>query len=637
VNKLLAQQLEKAKDASGAVDVDRLANLVTEAYEAADRDRQRTDHSIGLMVEERDRMSRELDALVTERTAALKSREEQLEAQNLRFDAAINNMTQALLMFDKDARLVICNNRYLEMYPGAASATLPGATLLECLQARATAGTLGGEPEEIAETVLAGVARGKPFAWLSELPDGRTISIRIHPIADGGWVATNEDVTDRRQAERRIAHMARHDALTDLPNRAYLREFLDDALTRVRPGERLAVLYVDVDEFKGVNDTLGHAIGDELLKAVAERLRGCIREHDAVARVGGDEFAIVQTGIVRGAAEAAALGTRVCEALRAPYRLGAYDIVVEATVGIAIAPDDSDDASDLIKHADLALNRAKGGSHGTFRFFEPEMDARMKARRTLELALRKALTNGEFVLHYQPVVNLADGRVTCCEGLIRWRHPERGEISPAEFIPVAEEMGLIIPIGDWVIHQACADAKAWPEDVRVAINLSPLQLLNPRLVPTIVQELAASGLPASRLEVEITESVLMQNTETTLSALHRLRGLGIRISMDDFGTGYSSLSNLRSFPFDKIKIDRSFINGLPEREDSTAIVRAVASLARSLKMTTTAEGVETSAQMEQVRLLGCTEMQGYYFSRPRPVEHINRLLNRDDVRPAKIA
>ena len=637
MNKLLAQQLENAKDARGAVDVDRLANLVTEAYEAADRDRQRTDHSMGLMVEERDRMSRELEGLVADRTAALKSREAELEAQNLRFDAAINNMTQALLMFDKDARLVICNNRYYEMYPGAASATLPGATLLECLQARATAGTLGGEPEETAETVLAGVARGKPFAWLSELPDGRTISIRIHPIADGGWVATNEDVTDRRQAERRIAHMARHDALTDLPNRAYLREFLDDALTRVRPGERLAVLYVDVDEFKGVNDTLGHAIGDELLKAVAERLRGCIREHDAVARVGGDEFAIVQTGIVRGAAEAAALATRVCEALRAPYRLGAYDVVVEATVGIAIAPDDSDDASDLIKHADLALNRAKGGSHGTFRFFEPEMDARMKARRTLELALRKALTAGEFVLHYQPVVNLADGRVTCCEGLIRWRHPERGEISPAEFIPVAEEMGLIIPIGDWVIHQACADAKAWPEDVRVAINLSPLQLLNPRLVPTIVQELAASGLPASRLEVEITESVLMQNTETTLSALHRLRGLGIRISMDDFGTGYSSLSNLRSFPFDKIKIDRSFINGLPEREDSTAIVRAVAGLARSLKMTTTAEGVETSAQMEQVRLLGCTEMQGYYFSRPRPVEHINRLLNRDDVRPAKIA
>ena len=633
MNKLLAQQIEKAKGASGTVDIDRLVSLVSETYEAADLDRQRTGRSI----EERDRMSKQLEALVVERTAAIKSREAELEAQNLRFDAAINNMTQALLMFDKDARLVICNNRYYEMYPGAAAASVPGASLLECLHARASAGVLGGESEDIAETVLATVARGKPSAWLSELPDGRTISVRIHPIADGGWVATNEDVTDRRQAERRIAHMARHDALTDLPNRAYLHEFLTDALSRVRPDERLAVLYLDIDEFKGVNDTLGHATGDDLLKAVAERLRGCIREHDAVARVGGDEFAIVQTGILRGAAEAAALATRICDAIRAPYRLGAYDIVVEATVGIAIAPDDADDASDLIKHADLALNRAKGETHGTFRFFEAEMDARMKARRTLELALRKALTAGEFELQYQPVVNLSDGRITCCEALIRWRHPERGEISPVEFVPVAEEMGLIVPIGDWVIHQACIDARAWPEDVRVAINLSPLQLLNPRLVPTIVQELAASGLPASRLEVEITESVLMQNTETTLSALHRLRGLGIRISMDDFGTGYSSLSNLRSFPFDKIKIDRSFINGLPEREDSTAIVRAVATLARSLKMTTTAEGVETSAQMEQVRLLGCTEMQGYYFSRPRPVEHINRLLSREDIRPAKIA
>ena len=637
MNKLFARQVEKAHDETGAVDMERLGALVGAAYEAAQHDRRRTDRSIGLMIEELDQMTGRLEKLVAERTIALRAREADLEAQNLRFDAAINNMSQGLLMFDSAARLVICNRRYLEMYHLADGDVRPGASLLEIIALQVANGTLVGQPEELAENVLAAVATQRPAGWLNGLPDGRTISVRLHTTADGGWVTTHDDISDRRDAEKRIAHMARHDALTDLPNRAAISERLEELAEHIRRGERLAVLYLDLDEFKSVNDTLGHAVGDDLLRAVAERLRGCLREQDAVARVSGDEFVVVQTGVTHGAAESAALAARICETLRAPFRLGSIDVVVETSIGVSIAPDDGGNAADLLKNAGIALHRAKGEGRGTIRFFEPSMDDRMKERRALEVALRVALAAGDFELHYQPLVNLADGRVTACEALIRWQTPEGERVGPEEFIPVAEEMGLVVPIGEWVIRQACADAATWPEGVRVAVNLSPIQLTNPRLVPVVVGALAASSLPASRLELEVTETVLMQNTETTLSTLRRLHGLGVRISMDDFGTGYSSLSNLRSFPFDKIKIDRSFVGGLPGRTDSLAIVRAVAGLARNLNMVTTAEGVETAAQMELVRQAGCTEMQGYYFSRPLPIDQINSLLANHAARSARTA
>ncbi len=637
MNKLFARQVEKAKDASGQLDVERLRALVTEAYDAADRDRRRTDRSIGLMIEELDALNRSLETQVADRTAALRAREAELSAQNLRFDAAINNMSQALLMFDENARLVIHNNRYLQMYDLPAGVMHPGQSLLALIEMEVKNRTLVGDPVELAENVLAAAARRKATSWLNELPDGRTISVRLHPIADGGWVTTHEDISDRREAERRIAHMVRHDALTDLPNRVMLRERLAEALAVSAAKERIAVLYLDVDRFKAVNDDFGHAAGDDLLKALAARLRACVDDRATVARIGGDEFAIVRTGVSAGGSEAAALAVRVGEAVRLPFQLQGRDVSVETSIGISVAPDDAADSGELIKNAELALQRAKAEGRGLVRFFEPEMDERMKARRALEAALRIALATGEFVLFYQPVVNLADGRITGCEALIRWNHPERGEVSPAEFIPVAEEMGLIVPLGEWVLRQACSDARNWPDDVRIAVNLSPIQLLNPRLLPVVLNALASAGIAASRLEIEITETALMQNTETTLSALHRLHNLGIRISMDDFGTGYSSLSNLRSFPFDKIKIDRSFISGLPEREDSVAIVRAVASLAASLNMITTAEGVETAAQMDRVQKLGCTEMQGFHFSRARPVEFITRLLQSEAVRPAMSA
>jgi diguanylate cyclase (GGDEF)-like protein len=625
VNSLFARQLAKATQPDGSVDIDLLGRLVSGAYDQAHHDRSRTDRSIGLMIEELDGLHRGLERLVEDRTLALRQREEQLSAQNLRFDAALNNMSQALLMFDSQARLVISNSRYQEMYGLSSEIVKPGCLLRELLEHRRRDGTFAGDPDSYIENVMSAIAEGKTWGQLTELPDGRTIAVINHPMAGGGWVATHEDITERRRAEKQIAHMARHDALTDLPNRLLLRDRLTYALAEPSRDKRLAVLYLDLDHFKTVNDTLGHQIGDDLLRTVAARLRDCVGDADTVARVGGDEFAIIHTGIEQPN-DAAMLARRICEAVKEPCELHGHAVIVDTSIGIALAPGDGTDPTELLKNADMALYRAKADGRGTYRFFEPEMDAGMKARRTLELALRTALANGEFELHYQPLVNLEDRRVTCCEALIRWQHPERGLIPPTEFIPVAEEIGLIVPLGEWVLRQACSDAMQWPTETKVAVNLSPLQVMNQNLVAVVVGALAASGLPASRLEVEITESVLMQNSETTLATLHRLRELGVKISMDDFGTGYSSLSYLRSFPFDKIKIDRCFISGLATGDDSVAIVLAIAGLAKHLGIATTAEGVETRQQLQQVKALGCSEMQGFLFSAPRRIDEVTQML-----------
>jgi diguanylate cyclase (GGDEF)-like protein/PAS domain S-box-containing protein len=636
VNSLFSRQRAKATKPCGSIDLDRLGQLVSGAYDQAHQDRQRTDRSIALMIEELDQLNRGLERLVEERTVALRQREEELRAQNVRFDAALNNMSQALLMFDSAARLVISNHRYQEMYGLSPETVKPGSPLRELLEHRRDAGTFSDDPDSYIEHLMTVIAQGKTWGQLMELPDGRTISVLNQPMAGGGWVATHEDITERRQAEKQIAHMARHDALTDLPNRVLLRDRLAHALAELPRDKRLAVLYLDLDHFKSVNDTLGHQIGDELLKTMAACLRNCVREADTVARVGGDEFAIIHTGIEQPN-DAAILARRICEAVKEPCELHGHAVIVDTSIGIALAPGDGIDPTELLKNADMALYRAKADGRGTYRFFEPAMDARMKARRTLELALRVALANGEFKLHYQPLVSLDDRRITCCEALIRWQHPERGLIQPAEFIPLAEEIGLIVPLGEWVLRQACADAMAWPADVKVAVNLSPIQVMNQNLVAVIVGALAAAGLPASRLEVEITESVLMQNSEATLATLHRLRELGVKISMDDFGTGYSSLSYLRSFPFDKIKIDRCFISGLATGDDSVAIVLAIAGLAKHLGIATTAEGVETRQQLQQVKALGCSEMQGFLFSAPRPIDEVTQLLRSRVDRDAAFA
>ncbi|MCJ2088934.1 EAL domain-containing protein [Methylobacterium sp. E-005] len=453
-----------------------------------------------------------------------------------------------------------------------------------------------------------------------------TVQAELQPVAGGSWVVTLEDVSTRKASEARADEMARLDPLTGLPNRLLLRERLAEALARLaRTGEACALLLIDLDRFKPVNDTLGHPIGDALLEKVADRLRSTVRPTDTVARIGGDEFVILQAG-VRDAAGTQALARRIVDLIGRTYMVEGHLLTIGASVGVALAPEDGADADRLLKNADLALYRAKLDGRGTYRFFEPEMDARMQARRKLELDMRQALARREFQLHYQPQLQLESGRLIGCEALIRWRHPDRGLVSPLDFIPLAEEIGLIVPIGEWVIRQACRDAMTWPAHMSVAVNVSPAQFKSDRLVETIISALASSGLPAQRLEVEITEGVLLQENEKTLQTLHRLRELGVRVSMDDFGTGYSSLSYLRSFPFDKIKIDRSFVKDLATKPDGEAIIRAIAGLGKSLGMTTVAEGVETPEQMQRIRLEGCTDVQGYLISRPVPTEDLLQVL-----------
>jgi diguanylate cyclase (GGDEF)-like protein len=468
------------------------------------------------------------------------------------------------------------------------------------------------------------VERRQPTVFELRRAD-HTVQADLHPVAGGRWVVTLEDVSTRKATEARADEMARLDPLTGLPNRLLLRERLAESLARLaRTGEACALLLVDLDRFKPVNDTLGHPVGDALLEKVADRLRSTVRPTDTVARIGGDEFVILQTGI-RDAAGTQALARRIVDLIGRTYMVEGHLLTIGASVGVALAPEDGTDADRLLKNADLALYRAKLDGRGTYRFFEPEMDARMQARRKLELDMRQALARREFQLHYQPQLQLESERLIGCEALIRWRHPDRGLVSPLDFIPLAEEIGLIVPIGEWVIRQACRDAMTWPAHMSVAVNVSPAQFKSDRLVETIISALATSGLPARRLEVEITEGVLLQENAKTLQTLHRLRELGVRVSMDDFGTGYSSLSYLRSFPFDKIKIDRSFVKDLASKPDGEAIIRAIAGLGKSLGMTTVAEGVETAEQMQRIRLEGCTDVQGYLISKPLPTEDLARV------------
>jgi len=435
--------------------------------------------------------------------------------------------------------------------------------------------------------------------------------------------ATNE--TNRRGVAQ-IARLAHYDPLTDLPNRVLFQKHLVEALARrARKGDQLAVHFIDLDRFKTVNDTLGHPLGDALLREAAERLRACVREGDTVARLGGDEFAVVQTGL-SDMGGATRLAGRIVEAMAAPFDLQGHQVVIGASVGVAAAPSDGEDADELLKKADMALYRAKGDGRGAFHFFERAMDEQLQARRALELDLRRALTAGEFELFYQPLYNLGDERVTGCEALLRWRHPDRGMVSPADFIPLAEEIGLIVPLGEWVLRAACAEAAKWPDYVRLAVNLSPAQFRDRGLVRTVVSALATSGLPAQRLELEITESVLLQDSAANMTMLHDLKALGVRISMDDFGTGYSSLSYLRSFPFDKIKIDQTFVRDILDDSDAMAIIKAVLDLGASMGIVTTAEGVETLEQLNALRGQGCAEIQGYFISRPAPASEIARLL-----------
>jgi diguanylate cyclase (GGDEF)-like protein len=549
-----------------------------------------------------------------------------LRVQNLRFNALLADMPLGVCMFDETERLAISNDRYLQMYRLPTDGIAPGTSLREIVQRKKASGAILGDVEAFCDNLAGQLHQGLLVRDLAHLDDGRVISSMSQPMEDGGWVSIHEDITERKRTEEKIAYMAHHDALTGLLNRARFADQLEERLASVTQGAQLTVLFLDLDHFKYVNDTLGHLVGDELLKAVAERLRGCVEQGDVIARLGGDEFAIIHAEI-EGTEDSSRLADRICAAIKAPYDIGGLQATVDVSIGVARAPKESIRSAELMKRADVALYRAKGDGRSVYRIFEPGMFSLIAARRALESDLRSGIARGEFQLFYQPVVNIEEDRIVGLEGLLRWHHPERGTIPPSEFIPIAEETGLIVPLGEWVIRQACLDAANWPNEIKIAVNLSPAQFRNRNLTQVIINALGSSGVAPSRLELEITEEILLGHSRENLAVLEQFRMLGIQIVMDDFGVGYSSLNYLRLFPFDKIKIDRSFVNDLSSGDDlSLAIVQAVTRLANVLRVPTTAEGIETKEQLELVRAAGCIEFQGYLFSKPRPATEIMQLL-----------
>jgi diguanylate cyclase (GGDEF)-like protein len=563
-------------------------------------------------------------ASLAEREGKLSEKSRELERANRTIDAAFNNMSHGLNMIDKEGRVLICNEPYCRIYDVPPAMVAPGARLVDVLAYRKRHGNFEGDPEAFVARLCAQMETGEKLHTRAQLADGRLIAVVNEPMIDGGWVATHEDITERQRSQERVARMARHDALTDLANRLLFRERMEEALDRYKTtGSGYTVFVFDLDLFKAVNDSLGHPVGDALLKAVARRLQETTREADTVGRLGGDEFAILQHADARQRESAVALAERLLTVIGAPYEIDGHRVVIGISIGIAMAPHDGLDSAHLLRNADLALYRAKADGRNAYRFFEQEMDEDLRLRRTLEIDLSNAVANDEFEAHYQPLVDIETGAICAIEALIRWHHPVHGLIAPDSFIPIAEERGMITAIGRWILRRACRDAAAWPAHIRVAVNLSPVQFRNSDLLEIVSGALADCELPPERLELEITESVLLQKNARDISILHQIKSLGVSVVLDDFGTGYSSLSYLRLFPFDKIKIDKSFVQEMPNRADCAAIVCAITSLGRELNMVTAAEGVETEEQLALVRAAGCRLAQGFLFSHPRPVAELD--------------
>lgn len=542
------------------------------------------------------------------------------------FDTALNNMPHGLCMFRVNGQLAVMNHRFSEIMNLSEDLARSGAGAYEIIAACVSAGSISAASGEM---ILAEIESSQAKDIVTADPDverNRSLSWTFQPMADGGAVVLLEDITERRNAEARISHLARYDELTTLPNRVNFRDEIGRLLAiQQGVGQLSALLFVDLDQFKQVNDTLGHPCGDQLLCAVANRLREMLRPEDFVARFGGDEFVVFQQNI-NSHEDAAVLARRIVDRLSERYRIDNHLVEIGASVGIAMtSPGVSADT--LLKNADLALYRAKADGRGTFCFFREEMAQTVEARRILELDLRKALANEEFELFYQPLVNLKSGRIATCEALLRWNHPVRGTVSPIDIIPVAEDMGLIVDLGRWILRKACMECMKWPEAVSVAVNFSPQQFHQRDVLSEVRYALEVSGLPAHRLEIEITESSLLRNTQLTHDVLSQLRSLGVRISLDDFGTGYSSLSYLHNFPLQKVKIDRSFLEGI-DTDRPLTLLRGVARLSADLGMSVVVEGVETNEQLELISADGAvTEAQGYLFSRPVPAVRIRQLLN----------
>jgi len=562
---------------------------------------------------------------------AIRASEAKALEKSRELEVTLEHMSQGLMMVDVDRKVPVVNHQAVELLGLPDDFMLGHRSFDDVMACLWEQGEFGDDGETLEPRVRDFVKAGGLVdigTYERTRPNGTVLEVCSVPLPGGGLVRTFTDVTVRRNSDARIAHMARHDELTGLANRVLFRERIDQAIARARRDrETFAVLLLDLDRFKDVNDTLGHPAGDALLKVAAQRLCRSVREIDTVSRLGGDEFAIVQTSI-DGTADAEILCRRIIDAISEPYDISGHVVDIGASIGIAVAPSDGFDAEGLLKKADIALYAVKSAGRGGWRFFEPVMEANAQARRALEYDLRKALQGREFELLYQPMIDLKSGEVSGVEALLRWNHPQRGVISPTEFIPVAEEVGLISDIGEWALNTACKAAVSWPAATRLAVNLSPVQFKDRKLVSIVKNALLKSGLPAQRLELEITETVILHESEANFAALQELRDLGVGIALDDFGTGYSSLSNLRIFPFTKIKIDRSFVMELGNKPDCAAIVRAVADLGRSLNVPTIAEGVETRAQLEFVRAAGCKEAQGFLFSRPIPVWDVEKAIER---------
>jgi diguanylate cyclase (GGDEF)-like protein len=539
--------------------------------------------------------------------------ERDLREQYACFGNALDNMVQGLCLFDRDDRLIVMNARFADLHAVPDHLRRPGSTLGDLLDHFAASDCEGAlRPASTSACTTPRLARTFTF----DLPDGRTLTVVHAPIPAGGWLCTHEDVSEQRNREAQIAFLARHDALTGLPNRVPLGEWLDEILAH-QDGRSAAVLCLDLDGFKFVNDTLGHPAGDELLRRVARRLKNTVGVADLIARLGGDEFVVVRTAAT-STIDFAPLCEQIIEAMHRPFDVHGQSVTIGTSIGVATIATTEPNRDALLRCADMALYQAKALGRGTWCAFDPAMDAEAQRRRYLVDDLRRALDQDQFELHYQPLVEAGTRALRGFEALLRWRHPERGLVSPAEFIPLAEETGLIRMIGAWVVRRACLDAASWPESLKIAINLSPVQFVQSNLVEQIKQAIVSSGIAATRVELEITEAILLQDSSMVLDTLHCLRNLGVRISMDDFGTGYSSLSYLRSFPFDKIKIDQSFVRSLERDPEGVEIIRAVVSLGKALGMAVLAEGVETAEQHEILRREGCDELQGYLFSRPKP-------------------
>jgi diguanylate cyclase (GGDEF)-like protein/PAS domain S-box-containing protein len=580
---------------------------------------------------------------ITERVSdeeALTDQAAELARINLRFDAALSHMTQGLSMFDERKRLVVWNKRFAELYDVPEKFLKIGTPYEDIIADRLTRRVIKVDmnPEEVQAKITELSSLARDSHRVDELADGRFLLLSRQAMPGGGWLSTIEDITERKRAEAAIVHLARHDVLTGLANRAEFNEKLEEAGKRLkRGGAAVTVMMLDLDRFKAVNDMHGHPAGDELLVEVGRRLKSTLRETDLLARLGGDEFAIIQEGGLSQREGAIALALRITNAIAEPFELGGFEVNIGTSIGIAMAPEHGNEPEGLLKSADLALYAAKAQGRSDYRIYQPDMLDDATSQQLAESELRDAIAHEQFELHYQPVIDVKTRQICGVEALIRWRHPQKGLIGPDEFIPLAESSGLIIPIGEWVLQRACNDAAAWPSHIKLAINISAVQFKRGNLFEIILCALVESGISPERLELEITETWLLDNQEAHLATIRQLKNLGILLALDDFGTGYSSVTYLTNFPFDKIKIDRTFTREVLQRRDYAAVVSSVLALARGLDKLTTVEGIETEAQFEYMRIAGVDLAQGYLFSRPVPASELDFAVRYPSVKQNMVA